>query len=209
MLYEKEIGFGVKKVVIGIVIAVAVALVVVFVPLIEVPYLVTVQYQDTETYFEDEPYEVTETYSEAVPLDYEVVTSEGHGEGITSVLSVELRNLDDIAGTFTVDFSIIYGCTFISPGSIKVTSMFASDQKELQLAPNAKGTATSSIDNEYPANCDVDSWSYDVTPSTKEVEEERTVTEYRQVQKERIVTKEREETHYKKVPVLEYLRSRF
>lgn len=198
-----------KKAVIGIVIAVAIGLVVGFVPLIEVPYPVTVQYQDTETYYVDEPYEVIETYSETVPLDYEVVRSEGYVEGITCVVSVVLRNLDGIAGTFTVDFSVIYGCTFISPGSIQVTSMFASDEKELHLAPNAKGTATSSVDNEYPANCDVDSWSYDVTPSTKEVEKERTVTEYRQVEKERTVTKEREETHYKKVPIFEYLRSRF
>lgn len=198
-----------KKIVISIAIVVAIVLVIGFVPLIEVPYPVTVQYQDTETYYVDEPYELMETYSETVPLDYEVVKSEGYVEGITCVVSVVLRNLDDIAGTFTVDFSVIYGCTFISPGSIQVTSMFASDEKELHLAPNAKGTATFSVDNEYPANCDVDSWSYDVTPSTKEVEKERTVTEYRQVEKERTVTKEREETHYKKVPIFEYLLSKF
>lgn len=58
-----------KKVVIGIVIAVAVVLVVGFVPLMDVPY------QVTENYYEDEPYEATETYYETQPLTYEVVKS--------------------------------------------------------------------------------------------------------------------------------------
>jgi hypothetical protein len=59
----------VKKVVIGIVIAVAVVVVVGFVPLMDVPY------QVTETYYVDEPYEATETYYETQPLTYDVVKS--------------------------------------------------------------------------------------------------------------------------------------
>jgi hypothetical protein len=197
-----------KKAVIPIVIAVVVVLVVGFIPLIEVPYPVTVQYQDTETYYVDEPYEVTETYSETVPLDYEVVESEGHGEGVTDVFSVVVRNEDNIAGTFSVNFSVFYDCTFIEPGSILVTSIPVFHEAELYLSPNEIGTATYSVDNPHPADCDVDYWNRSITPSTKELEKERTVTKYQQVEKERTVTKEREETHYKRVPIFEYLRSR-
>lgn len=50
---------------------------------------------------------------------------------------------------------------------------------------------------------------YDVTPGTKEVEKGRTVTEYREVAKKRTATREGTETHYKKVPIFEYLLSRF
>jgi MFS superfamily sulfate permease-like transporter len=76
-----RVGIGV-----GVVIA-SIALVVCFVPLKEVAYTVTVDYEgtetyyedepyeDTETYFEDEPYEDTETYYETEPLTYEVVKS--------------------------------------------------------------------------------------------------------------------------------------
>jgi len=55
---------------------------------------------------------------------------------------------------------------------------------------------------ECPAES-IDNWSYEVTPSTKEVEAERTVTKYRQVERERTVTR------YKKGSIFEYLVSRF
>lgn len=51
---------------VGVVIAIL-ALVVCLVPLKEVAYTVTVDYQDTETYYVDEPYEDTETYYEEEP----------------------------------------------------------------------------------------------------------------------------------------------
>ena len=188
----------------GIVIAVA-ALVVCLVPLKEVSYSVTVDYEDIETYYENEPYQDTETYTETVPLDYEVIDSDLDVEGQTATVSVAVRNQDDVAGTFTVELSVIYGCTFIEPGSIQITSLLDSDEEELHLEPDDTGTATYSTDNPYPMNCDVDSWSYDVTPDTKEVEKERTVTKYREVEKQRTVTKQRQETRYKKVTLLDYL----
>jgi hypothetical protein len=193
---------------IGIIVVIVVtilALVVCLVPLKEVAYAITVDYEDTETYYENEPYEDVETYTETVPLDYEVVESEVDVEGVTAVASIVVRNKDNIAGTFTVDLSVIYGCTFIAPGSIEITSLLASDEEELHLEPNDTGTATCSVDNPYPSNCAFDSWSYDVTPDTKEMEEERTVTKYRQVEKQRTVTRQRQETRYKKVTLLDYL----
>ena len=53
---------------VGVVIAI-VALVAYLVPLKEVAYTVTVDYQDVETYYEDEPYEDAETYYESEPYD--------------------------------------------------------------------------------------------------------------------------------------------
>jgi hypothetical protein len=81
-----------QKVVISIVVVVAIALVVCLVPLVEVAYAVTVDYEDTETYHENEPYEDIETYAETVPLDYEVVESEGHAEGVTAAVSEVVLN---------------------------------------------------------------------------------------------------------------------
>jgi len=65
----KKIGIAV-----GVIIA-AVAIVGCLIPLKTVAYTVMVDYQDTETYYEDEPYEKTETYTEKVPLDYKLIES--------------------------------------------------------------------------------------------------------------------------------------
>lgn len=188
---------------VGIVIIVA-ALVIWLVPLKTVAYTVMVDYEDTETFYENEPYEDIETYTETVPLEYEVIESDIDVEGQAATVSVVVRNQDSTAGTFTMGLSIIYGCTFISPGSIELTSMVTSDEQELYLEPDDTGTATYSADNPYPSNCGFDSWNYEVTPGTKEVEQERAVTKYRQVEKQRIVTKQRPETRYKKVTLLEF-----
>ena len=163
-------------------------------PLVPVPYEVTVDYQDTETYYEDEPYEETETYTETVSLDYEVVDTDVDVEGQSITVSVALRNTDDVAGIFTVELYVIYDCTIIAPGSIYIGPKYVSDHQELPLDPHGARTATLAADNPYPTSCAFDSWSYDVTPSTKELENER------------IVTRQRQETRYKKVPLVEYLR---
>ena len=190
-----------KKVVISVVIVVAIALVVGFVPLVEIPY------QDTETYYEDEPYEVTETYTETVPLSYEVIDSyvyedtytyhyqtqigglvwEGAREVPIQVVAVVIKNTDDIAGSFTVSFSGITPLFEITPALTK----------ELDLSPGEEKTAYS------PTEYNINDWSYDVTPSAKEVEKERTVIKYRQVEKGRTVTR------YKRGSIFEYLLSRF
>lgn len=189
----------------GIIIGIIVAIVVCLPPLKTVAYTVMVDYEDTETYYEDEAYNATETYTETLSLDYEVIDTEERINGDTATVSVVLRNQDSVAGTFIIDLSIIYGCTFIGPGSIELTSMIASDERELYLEPDDMGTATCSADNPYPSNCGFDSWNYDVIPSIKEIEGEREVTKYRQVEKQRAVIKQRPETHYKKVTLLDYL----
>lgn len=214
---------------VGLVIAIL-ALVACLVPLKQVAYAATVDYQDTETYYDDEPYEDmetyyenepyedTETYSKAVPLSYDAVNYVKNDtikerrqiiiggkvfqdevvEVPIQVASVDVKNTDDIAGSFTVSFS---GITPIF-GSPSLTT-------KLDLSPSEVKTAT------CPAET-FSTWQYNVTPSTKsimsqrtvikyrEVEKQRTVTRYRQVEKERTVTKQRPETRYKKVTLLEY-----
>ncbi len=212
---------------VGVVIAIL-ALVVCLVPLKEAAYTVAVEYQDTETYYEDvpyedtetyyvdEPYKDTETYTETVPLDYEVVDSDVYYEGATLVFSVTIQNIDSASGTFTIRFSIKVSGTTIDSGTIHLWSKQYSDEKELDLKPGETKTAKHHAD--YADLRGVDkSCSYEVIPDTKlvekervvtkyrQVEKKRTVTKYRQVEKERTVTKERPETHYKKVTLLDYL----
>jgi len=186
---------------IGIVVGIAIAilaLVICLVPLKTVAYTVMVDYEDTETYYESEPYEDIEIYTETIPLEYEVVESDIDVEGQTATVSVVVRNQDSVSGTFTVDLFIrsdIWG---------ELIYFLAYDEKQLYLKPGETGTA------EHRAN-DVNveendwSWSYEVTPGMKEVEQERTVTKYRQVEKQRTVTNQRQETRYKKVTLLDYL----
>lgn len=192
---------------VGVVIVIL-ALVICLAPLKQVPYAVTVDYEDTETYYENEPYEVTENYTEDVPLTFETnayvdeqVTYEHHQIIIGDVVfqdeivevtiyiaCVEVKNTDDVAGNFTVSFSGFE--PMFSEHSLTST---------LSVNPNQRKPA------KCPAESTIDNWSYDVTPGTKEIQAVRTVTKYRQVEKQRTVTKQRQETRYKKVTLLDHL----
>jgi len=194
-----------KKIVISIAVVVAVILIIGFVPLMDVPY------QDTETYMESVPlsyeatsYVVDDTVQPSPPTEWErpwywtipgaiqgYTTSGGVGgddPNIPSVPStpgvkeipikvavVDVKNTDDIVGSFTVFFS------GFSP-------MFGSDSLtvKLDLSPGEEKTAACAADTD-----DIGDWSYRVSPSTKRVEKERTVT------------------HYKKGSIFEYLLFRF
>ena len=195
---------------IGIAVGIAItvlALVVCLVPLKQVAYAITVDYEDTETYYENEPYNATETYIEHIPLTFETnayvdedVTYEHHQIIIGDVVfqdeivevtiykaRVEVKNTDNIAGEFVVTFSgfePMFGEHFLT--------------RALTLNPGQEETA------ECLAEA-IDNWDYEVTPSTKEVEQERTVIKYQQVEKQRTVIKQRQETRYKKVTLLDYL----
>jgi hypothetical protein len=196
-----------KKVMIGIGIVIAIALVVCLVPLKEVAYAVTVDYEDTETYYENEAYNATETYTEDVPLSFEaddyvktdtilehqqviiggIVFQDEVVEVPIEVACIKVKNTDDIAGNFTVSFS-------------GFEPMFGEHSLTKALSLNAGQQKTA----ECPAES-INDWSYKVTPSTKEVEGERTVIKYRQVEKQRTVTRQRQETRYKRVTLLDYL----
>lgn len=187
---------------------IVVALIIWQAPLMQVPYTVMVDYEDTETYYEDEPYLTTETYIEQVPLDFSsdgyvrTETQEEHHTIIIGdivfqdeivevefdVAKVNVMNLDDVAGDFVVSFSGFKPMF----GEISLTRTLTLDPGELETA-------------ECPGESSIDDWDYEVTPDTKGVEKERTVTKYERVEKQRTVTKQRPETRYKRVPILDYL----
>ena len=207
-----------KKVVISLVTVVAVVLVAGLVPLLEVPFPVTVQYQDTETYYVDEPYEVVETYFETETLEYHIV--EYHvGYAMENLpigakppcawALITLLNTDTASGTFIIHLYLTVEClTPIGEDRFDFVSNDYQDSKELYLEPGEIGTWEkywTEIDLSPESNC---RWGYEVTGS-KTVEKQRTATKYRQVQRERTVTRERTETHYKRVPIFQYLLSRF
>jgi hypothetical protein len=231
---------------VGVVIAIL-ALVVCLVPLKEVAYTVAVDYEDIETYYEDEPYEDTETYYETEPLDYDVVKSYtevvkvfsrsddfeesgfprelGFGEPAPKGYVV-VKNTDDIAGTFTIKFSFWAWDEYMPLfGPIKD---YQQGEVTLSLKPGESGIASflayrldtyEDKEGGMKEFFDFDtwkpfyilyepggwSWEYEVTPGSKTIEKQRTVTKYRQVEKERTVTKQRPETRYKKVTLLDYL----
>ena len=234
-----KIGIGV-----GIVIAVL-ALVVCLVPLKEVAYAVTVDYQDTETYYEDEPYEVTETCYATEPCDYEVIESY---DEIVKVLYrddeefpetprevgfgdpapkgyVVVKDTDNITGTFTIHFSFCEWDEYMS-GFFPI-ERYQEGEVTLHIEPGESDTAVFlayklgagggeggikeffDFDTWEPFYISYEpggwDWEYTITEATKEVEQERTVTKYRQVERQRTVTKQRQETRYKKITLLDYL----
>lgn len=206
-----------------------------FIPIVEVPYTLNVQYQDTETYYElepceivetyyeNEPYEVVEVYNDVVPLNYETNayitedTIQEHNSVIiggvafqdeivdvpVQVANVDIKNTDDIPGSFTISFSGINSIF----GSVLLT-------QTLDILPGETKTAKCVTES-------IGIWDYDIIPGTKSVIGERIVTKYRQIErertttmtiqvlKERPVTKERTEIHYKRIPIFAYLISNF
>jgi len=227
----------------GAVIAV-IALVVCLVPLKTVAYTVMVDYEDTETYYEDEPYEVTENYTETVPCDYEVIESydevvkvlyrddeeipgfpreAGHGDPAPKGF-VTTTNTDDAAGTFTIHFSFWEWDEYISAffpikeyQKGEVTLHIEPGESDLAVflayklgVGEGEGGMREYFDfdtGEYfyisyePGGWD---WEYTITQAIKLVEQERTVTKYRQVERQRTVTRQREETYYKRVTLFDY-----
>ena len=198
-------------------------------PIRGVSYTVDERYQTTETYYVTEAYTVEESYidmepytdietyyetepcEESVPIDYLVTGDEGYnyfgGEGF--YVRVYIKNTDSTGGTFTVLFDLTL------QGGVKDTeskSKYIAAGKTEMLTISYHGAA-------------LRSFTYSITPPTKivttykDVEKTREVinyrsvlkyretTEYRYVPKERTVWKTRPATRWKRVSMLEYLRS--
>jgi hypothetical protein len=193
----------VKKVVIPIVIVVAIALIVCLVPLKDVAYAVTVDYEDAVTYYEEEPYEETETYYK--PLEYQLEEQPFGTHGWDSGLYFTLMNCSDIAGNFTFRMT-----TYCMEGQIPEDAIFSDSQitileKIIYLEPQETVEVHWSSDETGMAHatnfqCYL---GWEILP--EEVERERTVIKYRQVEKQRIVMRQRQEIRYKKVTLLDYL----
>ncbi|UCC90881.1 MAG: hypothetical protein JSW24_01600 [Dehalococcoidia bacterium] len=171
----------------------------------EEPYVETEPYTDIETYYEKEPYE------EAVPIDYVVTGEEGYNYfgGGGFYVRVYIKNTDVIGGDFTVLFDLtLHGGAKTTESKTK----YIAAGKEEKLTISYHGAALSFF-------------TYSVTPPVKTVTAYRTVektrevinyrpvikyreiTEYRCVPQEMTVCKTRPVTRWKRVSMLEYLRS--
>ena len=183
-----------KKIVISVVIVVAVVLVVGFVPLMDVPY------QDTETYYEDEPYQDVETYTETeLVLQVEILEHHMDIEGDILWVRGKIRNSSNI--TFAaIDVSIHAICPVRD-----VEDSYDAKAVVLDYPVAFKPGEVRNFSATFNRNVVEDSYTLKIYQPLAEigVEKERTVTKYRQVEKERLVIQ------YRKVPIFEYLRSRF
>jgi len=161
----------------SVVIVLIVAIVICFIPLIQVSYSVDERYQATETY----PVQVDK------PLNYRE-TRAYNGEkwnlslGAYAECSVSIENIDTVPGTFVVDFTFT---------TLRRTF---SDSDRAYILPGEvttlKGLADIAMGEDW-------TWSRKITPATK------TITETR----EREVWKTRPVMRYKKITMLEYLTS--
>lgn len=169
------------------------------------PYIDMEPYTEIETYYEKEPYE------EAVPIDYLVTGEEGYNYfgGGGFYVRIDIKNTDVIGGTFTVlfDFTLKGG-----PTTTESRSKYIEAGKTEKLTVSYHGAT-------------LDFFTYLVTPPTETVTAYRNVektgevvnyrpvvkyreiTEYRCVPKEGVVWKTRPLTGWKRVSMLEYLRS--
>ena len=184
-----------KKAGIIIGIVVAIALVVCLVPLKEVAYAVSVDYEDIETYYEDEP--VTETYYETANLQCAVTTRiVGQEGGIPLgqyLIVVEITNTDTVSGYFSLNWL----CLVPTGIGIHTEGLPYSPGRPQLLAPGE--TMHQNRSNNAPEIGD-----YNIETSTKTVEKTR-ILGTQQVEKQRTVTKQHQETRYKKVTLLDYL----
>jgi hypothetical protein len=192
-----------KKVLIPIMIVVAAALVVCLIPLKDVAYAVTVDYEDTETYYEEEPYEEIEAYYE--PLAYQLEEQPSGMHGLGSGLYFTLMNCSDLAGDFTFRMTAYCMEGQIPEGHVFTDSEINTSEKVIHLEPQETvevhwSSAEIGMADATNFQCYL---GWEILP--EEVQRERTVTKYMQVEKQRTVTKQRQETRYEKVTLLEYL----
>ena len=205
------------SVAVGIIVAI-IALTVCLVPLKEVQYTVIVDYEDTETYYEnepyedietyyedepyedtetyyeDEPYEDTETYSETVPLSYDAVsyvredTIKEHRQIIIGGVVFQ----DEV-----VEVPIQVACVDVTNTDNITGSFTISFQGITPMfgSPSLNVKLDLSSSEVKTATCPAEilgTWQYNVTPSTKSVTSQRTLIKYREVEKQRTVMKYRQ-----------------
>jgi len=219
-----------KKVMIsvGIVIAIA-ALVVCVAPLKEVAYALTVDYEDTETYYEDEPLQYreldsssrlveSEYYSDVAQRPLEDLENWAAAYGYEIELSgqlvlvldywtlyVVIQNLDDIAGTFQVGYTLATADRQAAERQKNLMQRTSEEWNELNreyyegnielhLEPEGIGVFICPPEGIYITPDRVPfEHSHEIVPATTELEKQRTVT------------RQRQETRYKKVALLDYL----
>jgi len=150
-------------------------------PLKEVAYAITIEYEDMESFnatplsFESTNYtglDTIQVYRQATLCS----CSRKLVEVEVQIVGVNITNTDDIAGNFTISFS----------GFDPVSEEYP---LEVTLNLVASESATSECPTESLGN-----WNYEITPSTRE--------------SQRTIIRQREEMRYKKVSLLSYLLNR-
>ena len=203
---------------VGVVIVIL-ALVICLAPLKTVPYTVTVDYEDIETYYENEPYEVMETYYEdepyqelqnvTEPLEYQLLGS-GYGGYIKLDGSYicgphkKIVNRAEVAGYFT------FRCPFYFIDEDKYDDLrwqypdgIPEEVRESEygklyleetvyLRPGERGEAAWSVDELIGEECnEVRAFClWEIVP--EEITTEKMVTVYHQVERQRLVTEYRQ-----------------
>jgi hypothetical protein len=166
-----------------VVILVVVAAVLTAAPLKRVTYTESVPYATTETYY------VTETVTEEIPLNYKVIDTNINNFywRFSSDCTVTIRNTDISSGYFRLAFNMVTQGTPTAPSKTVTKAAWQ------LLAPGQQLDVTVRYEGAY-----VDSFTYAITPPTREV------TTSRQVPKTRDVVYYREIWKTKKVTFLEY-----
>jgi len=191
------------------------ALVLCLVPLKTVAYTATVDYQDTETYYETEPLEYRKLDSFTTEAVNDVRGRAAmHGYDLPDeivgwpdfAVYVVVQNLDDVPGTFEIRYTCVgtadksvaekyQWLVQLTPEEYQELDIKChAGSRELYLQPHEIGVAICPQSGVNIGSDRVPWWSggYEVI-SGKEVEKQRTVT------------KQHPETRYKKVTLLEYL----
>lgn len=206
-----------KAGIIAAAVVVALALVVCLVPLKEVAYAVTVDYEDTETYYENEPLEYRQLDSfttEAIDDVRGRATMVGYDlpDEIVAwpnfAVYVVVQNLDNAPGLFEVRYTCV-GTADRAVAEDRELWVQSTPEEyeelldidcyagtvELQLQPLEVGVAICPQAGVPVGSDRVARWSggYDLIPGTQAVEKQRTVT------------RQRQEARYKKATLLDYL----
>ena len=152
--------------------------------------LITLTYYETEQYTTTEIYYVTEIQTEEVPLKYEVKDPRiwDFYWRISSECTVSIKNTDSAGGYFRVQFNMITQVTDTTPSKslTKTAWRFIEAGKQNDITVRHDGAQ-------------IKSFTYLVTPSTKQVTTEIKVSKTREILQYRDVEKT------KKVTILQYL----
>jgi hypothetical protein len=151
---------------------------------------ITMTYYETEQYTTTETYYVTEVHTEEVPLAYEIFDTQMYGYywRISSECTVIIKNTDTESGYFRVQFHMKTRATDITPSQWLTKAAW-------RFVEAGKGNdITVRHDGAY-----LESFTYLVTPPTKQV------TTYSEVPKTREILQSQEVEKTKKVTVLQYL----
>ena len=204
MAEEKKKSHLQRNLLLGVSAVVVVALLIIFLaPVVPAKYIEKEPYAANETYVEQEPYIANETYYEAqpyvttAPLSFTVAGTaiQGVAGQIASDCIVIINNTDSNSGTFTVTYFLV---TMGGATATQYSSQFIAGGTQQGVWLRHTG--------DY-----IRTFTYSVTPPTKQViqystvQKTREVTMYRDVQKTREVVLYRDVEKTKWVTVVDHI----